>query len=110
MSGQSCMRTLVETFGEKLICPFCGWEWVHPIGVSCNPSGKHGGYLFINSGGVKQVPNFPRQGRGVHIELIFYCERGHKFKYELSFHKGNTNLKRESLPAPTQWEETIWRD
>jgi len=95
-----------------LACPVCGFEYVHPVGVECCPSGPRG-HARIDAEGVHMDPAAGSPGRGVAVTLDFLCENGHLFTYRLAFHEGRTFLERTMANAPRdagQWPRTIWRD
>jgi hypothetical protein len=92
-----------------LACPHCGGINIHPTSVRCNPAGDLPGQVRIEESGVLWNGNAEPDGRGVRIDLVFWCERGHSFGLVFHFQKGNTLVKRNMSPAdpPT---ETIWRN
>jgi len=104
----------VKTFGESVLaCPACGHFCVHPVGIECHCPGMPGGVLTVSSKGISLDPEPKPDGRGVKITLKFLCECGHQFRYELTFHEGQTYLKlRISSVELLQHDflDTIWRD
>jgi hypothetical protein len=95
-----------------LACPVCGFEYVHPVGVECCPSGPSG-HVRIDAQGVHLAPGLAPQGRGVAVTLEFFCENGHLFTYRLAFREGLTFLERTMADVPqdaAEWPRTIWRN
>ena len=93
----------------KLVCPRCGFEYVHPIGITCLPAGSTGGEVRIEKAGILWDPSASPEGRGVLIELHFACESGHLFGYQFHFHNGQTHMERLGIPVHMA-RDTIWRD
>lgn len=104
---------VTTAFSEPaLVCPECGFEYVHPVAVECCPAGPKG-FVRIDAKGVHLDPASAPYGRGVDIMLNFFCENGHLFTYRLKFHKGLTFLERtvKDLPEDAkEYPDTIWRD
>ncbi len=92
-----------------LACPLCGQVEVHPTSVRCNPAGELPGQVRIEEPGVLWNGNAEPDGRGVRIDLFFWCERGHTFAVSFHFHKGRTLVKRTLDPADPP-SKTIWRN
>lgn len=93
----------------RLICPRCGFDYVHPVSIDCLPAGDTGGEIHIEKAGVFWNPTQDPIGRGVIIKLTFVCESHHQFAYQFVFHKGQTEVVRCDYPDPKD-VETIWRD
>ncbi|MEM2189779.1 MAG: hypothetical protein QXG35_10715 [Nitrososphaerota archaeon] len=100
---------------EVLLCPVCGFYYVHPIRVSVatgedetiiDSEGTH-----VLRGGRTEEAMKACSGRGVRIILEISCENGHRGKIILQFHKGITYVEYE--PHHDQdllsWR-TLWRD
>lgn len=96
----------------RLLCPVCGCDFVHPESLECGSPGRAKGLVRIDSRGLSIDPATEPCGRGVQIALAFACEDGHRFRYILSFHKGQTFAVAAFLPnlADATGPDTIWRD
>ena len=70
----------------RLVCPVCGFDYVHPIGITCAPTENTGGTLKV----IGDVISW--NGHADVVTLKFFCEDGHHFEYQLQFHKGATLL------------------
>ncbi len=92
-----------------LVCPVCGYDYIHPVKVTCNPAGAAGGAISIDSKGFHWSKGPKPLGRGVHLELTFGCECDHRFTYSLQFYKGQTFVEKASEECGADWN-TIWRD
>jgi hypothetical protein len=92
-----------------LACPRCGRTNTHPTSVRCNPAGSLPGEVVIEDDGILWNPAVEPDGRGVRIELVFWCEAGHPFGVVFHFHKGRTHVVRTCDPDDPP-SETIWRD
>ncbi len=98
-----------------LLCPVCGYEYVHPVALKAEPvSGDT--VVYINSGGIRTcVSTAAQQIRGIRITTTFLCEEGHQWDEERAFHKGVTSQEIRRGPD-LDWAEselmptTIWRD
>ena len=96
----------------NLLCPVCGNDYVHPVGVLVEPVlGRE--VVYVNSDGVRIVESrAAERSRGIEISTIFVCEAGHQWEETRHFHKGitlhevthTTTHSGESSPG------TIWRD
>jgi hypothetical protein len=95
-----------------LLCPICGFECIHPIGIECLPPGTPKGRVLITSDGLMVDPHAEPDGRGVRITLYFECESHHKFAYRFHFHKGHTFFEQiKWRPTPeSESADTIWRN
>lgn len=92
-----------------LICPRCGFEYVHPIEVRVNAGGV---ITVIDQHGTRQEAG-KAAGRGVRIALRYICEENHEFTMVQQFHKGVTFISTDFDPAAPEnlWTlGTIWRD
>jgi hypothetical protein len=92
-----------------LECPHCGGTNVHPTSIRCNPAGSLPGEVIIEAGGILWNPDVDPDGRGVRIEIVFWCENDHPFGAVLHFHKGTTFTTWTCEPDDPP-RETIWRD
>lgn len=115
-TNQSAHRqTFSLDFSEsdpRLLCPVCGDNYVHPVGIVCLPPGGSGrGVLQVDADGVHLDPAVEPMTRGVVIVLKFVCEQSHQFTFRLEFHKGQTYVTttagQVSAGLPP---DTIWRD
>jgi hypothetical protein len=89
---------------QNLVCPSCGFEYVHPTLVEVNAGGS---ITTIDKDGTRMSGGVGL-GRGVNIRLGFACEDGCRTSISIQFHKGNTHItayKDETVP-----KDTIWRD
>ena len=96
-----------------LICPVCGMDYVHPVGLTCHAAGARNTSLRVDAHGVSLDPHSAPMGRGVTITLECLCESGHRFDYRFHFHKGQTFLEADVSKKELPFEEqpkTIWRD
>ena len=90
---------VVLEYEPMLACPHCGEVNIHPTSVRCNPAGELHGQVRIEEPGVLWNGNAEPDGRGVRMELMFWCESGHAFAVEFHFQKGNTLVKRNLQPV-----------
>ncbi|MBX3433285.1 MAG: hypothetical protein KF847_08190 [Pirellulales bacterium] len=67
-----------------LCCPVCGMTYVHPEQVAVEQGTTRTTVRCERT----QVEPSERGRRGSLIQLDFWCERGHRFRYCLEFHKG----------------------
>lgn len=96
-----------------LLCPVCGFEYVHPVGLTCQSAGRANTRLRVDAEGIHQDPLSSPSGRGVRITVEFLCESGHRFDYSFQFHKGWTFIEREANPQALEVDQrpqTIWRN
>ena len=95
---------------EVLLCPVCGFHYIHPVRVKVAPGNnltiidKHGVRTFAEA--TEETEKAERQ-RGVRIYLEYSCENGHRGFLIFQFHKGNTFVEHEELPVTT--EAPLWR-
>ena len=91
----------------RIVCPVCGFEYVHPIGVRVTREKE---VTEITSKGIS-IRDATNPGRGVIIEFEYVCENGHHGAITLTFHKGETYLGHEELQQleHDEWE-TVWRN
>jgi len=102
------IKVPVDSQGH-LLCPVCGFEYVHPIGVNVNPAGRGGGMVDITADGVAMTRVLAPDGRGVTVAIRYGCEDGHLFELRFHFHKGNTEVSLKPVGTGREWK-TIWRD
>ena len=93
-------------WNHYLVCPICGFEYVHPIGVKVTREKET---TEVTSKGIS-IHEAENPGRGVIIELEFVCENGHHGVMGFKFHKGSTFVGYRELPELEGKWETIWRD
>lgn len=89
-------------------CPECGDGYCH-IGPVVIDQGR----ICIRVGHERCVTtthNEPKDRRGSVVRIEFVCEQGHKFFWELTFHKGNTPFRLIVNEAPGVAHDTLWRD
>jgi hypothetical protein len=107
--------TGTDAFGEEmyLICPTCGFEYVHPIRVKVATGdgvtvieNKETRYVQRETAEVLQA----KKNCGVRILLEYVCESGDHGNIILQFHEGITYFEHERLPElkPEEWR-TLWR-
>jgi hypothetical protein len=97
-----------------LLCPVCGWEYVHPTALKVEPVNGDT-VVYINQEGIRTfATNVAERIRGIRITTTFLCEQGHTWDEERAFHKGITS---QSLRRGPDWPSepelaptTIWRD
>ena len=99
---------------QNLICPVCGFEYVHITKVQAQPVGP-GMHCVTATGRGVNVSTLSRPGglgRGNDVVLTFQCECSHEFTYTFGFHKGQTpfELKVRELESVDEFCGTLWRD
>ena len=102
-----------EEFTDEIRCPDCGFEYVHPVELSCNPAGVSDQSIRVDAHGIHIAKPTAPFGRGVVISIGFTCENGHAFDIDYRFHKGQTFLSvhdRGGIADATKWPAAIWRD
>jgi hypothetical protein len=101
---------MTETF---VICPVCGWEYVHPVALKAEPVCGDT-VLYVNSEGLYTFASRAAETiRGIRITTTFLCEEGHQWDEERAFHKGITSQTVSRGPDHDGFElapTTIWRD
>lgn len=104
-------KTIFPDF-EVLLCPVCGFEYIHPISVRI-ATGEYD--TIIDQDGQRTVwkptpeTNKAESKRGVRIFIEYVCENGGHHGYLIfQFHKGNTFVEHEKLPE-TNEVKTLWR-
>jgi hypothetical protein len=98
---------------SAVLCPVCGWEYVHPVALKVEPvSGDT--IVYINRDGLRTfATSVAERIRGIQITTTFLCEEGHQWDEERAFHKGITSQEVRRGPdweAPELMPTTIWRD
>jgi len=100
-----------ETYGpdpdaQMVLCPTCGFEYVHPISVMVNRGGE---ITTVDADGTRMRSSAP-SGRGVLVTVTYQCESGDRFRWEMQFHKGNTEMACHPVGFDDDSLPTIWRD
>jgi len=97
---------------EVLLCPVCGFYYVHPLKVAVATGEDK---VTVDSKGVQVVRGgFSSESmeahmqRGVRIIIEYQCENGHHGEIVLQFHKGSTFVMHNCLPSAEKWT-TLWR-
>ena len=70
-----------KSFGNHLVCPYCGFEYVHFESPVYDSGNDHAGSAW--------------EGRGPAIRIPMYCENYHYWTLRFGFHKGYTFAKIE---------------
>ena len=96
---------------ELLLCPECGFYYIHPTCVKVATGKKvvsvdAEGTTIIRAPTPETIKAVNR--RGVRICLEYSCENGHNGIIVLQFRKGNTFVEYEKLPGSAR--EVLWRD
>ncbi|MFH0982788.1 MAG: hypothetical protein V2A79_14790 [Planctomycetota bacterium] len=114
MSGSPRLVLPISTDGTtEVCCPECDSTYCHPVAVEVNPAGTYPGSLTVNHSGISLDKSKKPVGRGVTIELSFFCEEcGGIFRVNFHFHKGTTWTTVTEVPASQVGQEpyVIWRD
>ena len=96
---------------ELLLCPECGFYYIHPTGVKV-ATGKKVVSVDAEGTTITRAPTPETikavNRRGARIYLEYCCENGHHGYIILQFRKGNTFVEHEKLPGSDK--ETLWRD
>ena len=99
----------------SICCPICGREDhydnlnVHLGPVSVRQNGTE---TTVDREGDK-VRTVTPNGRGSTVSLALWCESGHRFSIQFSFHKGSTYLTiepGESFDLANEKPPELWRD
>jgi hypothetical protein len=96
---------------ELLLCPECGFNYIHPISVKVATNKK---VVSVDAEGttIIRAPTAETEQairqRGARIYLEYNCENGHHGYIILQFRKGNTFIEHEKL-AITNEVKTLWR-
>jgi len=101
------LRNIIQCTGkyENLVCPICGFEYVHPIAVRVTRAKE---MTEITSKGIF-IRDAINPGRGVIIEMVYACENGHRGVIILTFHRGITYVEHRKLSKSRYKWKTIWR-
>lgn len=109
-------RFRIPVTGESvfLVCPACGFEYVHPLcvrvatGEEAAITDKNGTRVVKHSAEADDA----KAKRGVRILVEYGCEHGHHGNIVVQFHKGQTFIQHEVLPdlKREEWGSTLWRD
>ena len=96
---------------QILVCPQCGFLYVHPVGVKVATGDRvtevdRTGTCVINVE-TAETRDAASQ-RGVRIIVEYCCEEGHHGNLIFQFHKGETLVYHEVLPHIEDWA-VLWR-
>ncbi|MDP9474796.1 MAG: hypothetical protein M3R38_03750 [Actinomycetota bacterium] len=85
-----------------VMCPVCGWDYVHPVALKAEPvSGDT--VVYVNRDGIRTYPtSIAERIRGIRITTSFLCEEGHQWDEERAFHKGVTS---QSVRRGPDWDD-----
>jgi hypothetical protein len=119
VDGWSTSAIIGDGKAQRLLCPFCDVEYVHPIAVKVYPV-QGVMEVNVNAKGLTTIYSDAAQHQdGVSIVLSFWCENGHHWDSELRFTHGLTSLETR-LTGETEADQhglfieplpdTIWRD
>ena len=107
------LRTTTSAYeGEEiLVCPVCGFEYVHPLKVkvaigNCVTVVDSNGTRMVEGETAESIKAVKR--RGVRIILEYRCENGHHGNLILQFSKGVTFVEHETLDSE-RGGQTLWR-
>lgn len=90
----------------KLVCPVCGYEYIHITAITCMRCTDET-TITNQKILIKQSQN---KTRGVTITLQYCCESGHNGKITLQFHEGCVYLTHRVLKETEAIQKDIWRD
>lgn len=96
---------------ETLLCPVCGFYYIHPI---CVKVATEKTLIAIDSEGLTIIRGPTQETkeafnqRGARILLEYVCESRHHGHIIFQFHKGNTFIEHEQLPETAE-VKTLWR-
>jgi hypothetical protein len=98
-------RTLFEEDYESvLLCPLCGFDYVHTIGAVTRVGGDEGKiYRGTEPCGITGA-------RRSALVVLFECEAGHRFALVVQQHKGRNSCTLERWPDSPEEFEAAWRD
>ena len=96
---------------ERLIkCPYCDFDCVHMESVTVNRGGE---VTNIDANGTKMTSE-GTSGRGARIEIVYWCESGHKWRKSYQFHKGSIEVSNDLMTTvegpPDYGLRDLWRD
>ena len=98
-----------------LICPACGFEYLHQLRVEVHQGPR--GVTVVGAVPHPLLPPITERGlgRGAAVVAWMACESGHRFGWQLAFHKGQLFASIEDAvevpeggPLPDAAE--LWRD
>jgi hypothetical protein len=90
-------------------CPYCANDRIHIESLVVNRGGEITSVDYRGTGVRAGAPS----GRGALIEIIFWCETGHKWKHSIQFHKGAVSTEDRLLEngCPNCMQGTdLWRN
>ena len=100
---------IANNTGANFCCPVCGIDYVHPAQVVVEQGRTR--TEISNESTLVTASSHGLQHRGSRIELQFFCESGHSFRYLLSFHKGNLHCELEAWETEAdEYAKQLWRD
>ena len=91
---------------ERVECPVCNQELVHPVRVVVD---KGGSTTTIDRQGVHDG-NREAVSVGVVIETEYVCEQRHRFARVEEFRKGLTFTRTENRGVSENFPAVIWRE
>jgi len=86
---------------EVLLCPICGFEYIHPLKVKVS---THQKTVIIDAESFHFSEDKMAVRRSGRIVIEYACEDGHHGNIILQFHKGNTFVEHEELPPISGWK------
>jgi hypothetical protein len=103
-----------------MLCPICGGENLHTVGVDAVPVGPARQYVKLTGKGVSMGPEQHARDtkRGNEVCIRFDCESGCQFTVKFRFHKGEVTCSYEDVKTWQQteqeqepdWRGDLWRD
>jgi hypothetical protein len=83
-----------------MICPVCGWDFVHPVGAYTRMgSDPFEAKVYKGTRAKGKTDN-----RRSALVCTFHCENGHDFELVISQHKGQNFVSLEELPRESDNE------
>lgn len=96
-------------YTKSMICPVCSFDYSHIEAVTVNRGGE---ITEVGHDGTKMIAGKP-DDRGASVEILFWCESGHRWKHRMYFYKGQTFLDDIYIgpycPSCTNLAD-LWRD
>lgn len=103
----------MENRSVKTLCPYCKTlnENIHIESVKINRGGE---ITTVDYQGTKLKSGEP-SGRGSKIEIVFWCESGHRWVKRIQFCKGETSVEHELITdrcerCYLESFKELWRD
>jgi hypothetical protein len=99
---------------NQVRCPYCTGEF-HNVHIDSVKVNRDGEITIVDYSGTHMTRGLPA-GRGGRIEIIYWCENGHKWIHGIQFHKGSTFTEDHILISNNGGEEffsyvnDLWRD